>query len=1574
MATTWRIGRALTNGRPDPGRPDGGRRGARVPVVFLLGFLVFGPPSGAQGPSDRAPRAAAIELSETSLPAEGTARTEATVDRPVRVAFEARAARGVELRLVDRATGPGPWVGSGPDGLARLDRLLALGRVRLETRGRGAADDRVALRARPFRTVEAGDLPTIVDPSRFAVELLDRTLGDLEERAWWLRVERRGPVLIEAAGRALADLRLWTARRAADGTASDLWLTPHRPTSERIEPRLGEPLQLLRIDAVLEPGLYRLVASGGPPLAWADSASSGAPADAAGPLHLRLGVPTLGDVARRETEVSPFGVDRFRIGSAADFVRLTVEPRASLERPVDLEVATVREDSALAAGSLRGRIKEDMRPRRVDLFGLDAGSPRLLAVRGLAGTPYDLDVLRRHDASAPTAGRRWIELVQPGPAADALDLTALALRRHRGAASIVARRALSIAPGARLERDIDLATPAALLLEIPTPLALDVEAAGVEMVLAPFPPPPRAAEPPARREQARWSLEPGLYRLQLRGLEPGTRRVVLTAEGAGIANDDDDPSPRPSARFESLSVPSDRSLAILTGTVPDAPIGRIERALPIDLEAAPLTLGLAAGEAVEVPLRGPTFRGLLRLRTAAGERLPLSLDGAPATLDAPIAGLDERSVRLVAPSDGPVWVELSLVPLPTDEPAPETLTAPPRLGLGEALALDLPRGGSAVADLELDAAGSAPFVRLETTGLLDTRLALASPLDPELDVATTGGAGRNAGLARALGDGRYRARVAPVGRSAGRVGLRLEAASIVDGGRLEPGRPARRALEAWQALRYRFDLDATQRVRIRALSLGEAPLLRLEDADSWPMAAPTRGELDLELPAGAYALILGPEAVAARRLTQVEIVPPAAERSGHGPFALPFDAWVEHLWLEDGPDPASSAVAEIERPADRWRFALTAPATVEIGLDGLMVGALHRLETDADRATSDAAVTDVTREGWRGRLDAGAYELRVRAVRRDNRRPYRLRVTHEEWMPGTSRRVDLDAGTTRSLPLSIGEVGLVEIATFGDLDVRARLLDAQGVVVAAEDDRSGDWNPRLLARLAPGSYSIELEAAQLGGSTRLDVHTPRELAADRLRPGRAEMRSLKAGIHRVPLDVEAGDLVVLAARSTSELTLDLERATGGGPWTAAASSRGTTAWLAMPRTGGEDRWRLRLEVPEAAEVTLAVETPALVGQEPSAARGRLRSTALPALDAVLGRRLGAARLLGDGCLCADGGRSGDGRWSTDTSRPLTSGAGPRGARGSTWSVHRLDAPLRFVPWTLDGVGTARFAVAAGGRLSCAVAAPDEPSQVNPGPIGLEVEGFGGGLAVLPSLGADSDGGRHAAGAVAAAVERPAFLAVWPQVGAGARLALAVPAKATAGSRVETRGRRWSPPVERDATWGVVDGALDASAALRLRLPSGSKRLRLSLDAGLAAVALAAGTPVATLWADAGASATWTFGAEGLADGVGEIDALLLLGNARADGRWRLEALPQGGMKWRPAGQAEGSSRIAGVILDGRSSMAGRQVVPIDAGEGPLEIWGAQSAVVVGATGDGQPFVDRVAVSSAGSAVLRRRPR
>ena len=272
-----------------------------------------------------------------AVPAAGRQTAVVTVPRFGRYSLAAASRSGVALTVVDRMSGPGERMGTPGEKDGRADLFLDRGEVRLVMNGDPKAKGRATLSVRPFAERNGATPPLLVE-----LKPVETTLADYEQRSWWISVESRRQVAFEAAGRRLADLRLWR-----DGS----WLHAVEPENEVTMPQPGRPLRVMRLAADLQPGLYLLSAYGGPGEPWAEESD-------ASPLHLRWGIPRFGVAGRARHQLGASGIDRFWWRARRRFFNLEV-PEA---RAISFTATPWTESSPFVEGEERGAIDKKTNP------------------------------------------------------------------------------------------------------------------------------------------------------------------------------------------------------------------------------------------------------------------------------------------------------------------------------------------------------------------------------------------------------------------------------------------------------------------------------------------------------------------------------------------------------------------------------------------------------------------------------------------------------------------------------------------------------------------------------------------------------------------------------------------------------------------------------------------------------------------------------------------------------------------------------------------------------------------------------------------------------------------------------------------------------------------------------------------------------------------------------------------------------------------------------------------------------------------------------------------------------------
>ena len=1484
---------------------------AAASLAVLLQLTPVAPLGAAAAPAP-APDTPQVTLSAAELPAAGSQKTLLTVDRFGRYSVRVENAQGSSVELVDRMAGSLGKAGEAGTESGRLDLFLDRGQYQVWVESAPKGTGKVKVQARSFH--ERGRPAGTAAPRLVETRLVQESLDDLEQVSYWLQIGARRGVRLEAAGRNLADLRLWR-----DGA----WLEGATPRCQAIQPVTGQPLWRCRLAAVLEPGLYLLTAYGGVAQPWAEGGDEH-------PFYLRWGEPRLPESGRRRYVVSPFGEDHFRLPDNVNFFRIEL-PEA---RPATLATGWVRggsqyeQETATSAGAVtkesvppatqvraEGKPGDDVKepalagaaaeasaeeaapteeapaaepaqaeeapegtaaeqPPPSEGEGETEGEPAppisepapepeappsgplpwelIATVTGTPGQAYVLQHFEQRDVySFSRSGPHWISTVHAGAAEDSVDATALVTDTPPGEKErFLTAAAIPLDLHTAWSRRFNFQEALTLFLEVKEAGAYRVVTSGVDARARVEPfllVRPEHYEPPDwQGASSTWNLDPGYYELSLEPQKKGI--LTLTLRPGGKAGQELAVPPQPvqaAARFAPLALDPAHRYTVYVNHQPGVTAGVVVRPWPVDL-GQPLPVAQKPGEVFEIPFHAGEA-GMLRAETDEGTRLEVAVDGGAWSPQAQIAAGDHKAaVRHDHQSTVTysLWVEPAALqdstPLP---PLPDTaLNALPKLPVLKAGAprfLDLDRGQQSTWLVQADKPG---LYAVRSTGLLATAGTLRTRTVPVLRRDAQNGVGRNFLVQQYLREGDYQVTVAGLGNSRGHAGLTLEATPLLDGGELRPGMPGHFTLPAGQALAFRVVVTEAGQYTLRALGLGFKFLCRFEDTDGWPIVKPNvPADLDERLAAGSYRLVLLPQPVEARALVLLERKPEPLAFTGHGPHALPLETPVEHVWVE--PEGPEGLIEGAPRPPDLWQFELPARVHAAVELTEEMQGRLSRL--DASGASADLGFVPPGR-AWKGELEPGRYQVAAVCSRRNSRVHYQITVHTEELVTGLERKMTAPGEVT----VAVGRDGLAELTSIAPADVRARLLDAEGRVVAENDDRPDDWNFLLFQRLAPGRYTLRVEPVGVKtAEVRIAMRTPAEVEqASAPLPAHADLQ-LGSDVLLRPLPVGAkADLLLVAARSKDSLGLSVERLEGKA-WRTVGTSIARDAHLEIPLESRDKAYRLRIwsldrhETPVRLSVA-AVSAPRLSERElrRGAALPRVQGFEPPlAAAAVDLDRPGVFRF-------ADPGP--DLRGSGVAGSPLTPlGEGESAVLSSPgerfWLVREgkgsgaLKAERVTVAAGLDG--GAQFPVPAGaavtadleeGRGGPVLALATAPS----GQPGLRVgeSGEDPKQGTEPAATAMAVGARTAV-AVGLAPRHP-VARVWQAGGSG-------------GSAEELRlaQLRFPAPTAAKAGWGVLDGHLDGVTARRLDLPAGPRKLRLALGEATVAVLSHGDTVVSTHW-------------------------------------------------------------------------------------------------------------------------------
>lgn len=582
---------------------------AWLPVFLaLLAPYGFGAENGAEPSLDRA-----------SVPARGRQKALLTVGAFGRYAVLVKSPKGMSLQLADRMAGPVEIAGKPGAEDGRVDLFLDRGQYQVLARGPRKESGKARLEVHAFRE-KSGPMP----PMLLEFRPIGDSLDDLEQRSYWLEVKERRRVALEAAGRNLADLRLWK-----DGS----WLVDAEPEKGVLEPKTGQPLQVCRLAPELEPGLYLVTAYGGKGQPWAEGSVER-------PFYLRFGIPALGTAGRRRFTASPLGVDRWLVPGDATYFRLEL-PEA---RPASLSVVVYSTEHPFPEGSGEAIGKNSVLPvAEANVSALDKEWYHLVTVRTEPGRAY---VLQHFELTSEyhfrAEGEHWISTVHSGQPGDSVDATGILTRTDRAGKT---DRSPYRAEVVQLDRERGWARRANLL--DPLTVFLYVAQAGKYEILSRRTEAKYRIEPffTQRPEQYKppefagggsvWELDAGYHVLTAvpvkEGiLEIGVRPIGLrdfTLDRLGAARKPGAEPVTGAIYFPSVSLIRDDQYVLYLNHQPEVKAGVVVRPLPIDI-SEPFPLTRKPGETVTVPIHAGE-RGTARAECEDGSPLDLSIDGKP---------------------------------------------------------------------------------------------------------------------------------------------------------------------------------------------------------------------------------------------------------------------------------------------------------------------------------------------------------------------------------------------------------------------------------------------------------------------------------------------------------------------------------------------------------------------------------------------------------------------------------------------------------------------------------------------------------------------------------------------------------------------------------------------------------------------------------------------------------------------------------------------------------------------------------------------------------------------------------
>ncbi len=1361
--------------------------------------------------------AAEAILQDTSLPASGRQETIFGVSGFGRYAMIGKSEQGTALRYINKMAGPSSISGNPGKKDGRIDAFLDVGDYKLVTYADDRGSGEVSLSVRAFTEVNGKVAPQLIEH-----KLVSDRLNDFEQRSYWINLTERQTVLLEAAGRSLGDLRLWH-----EGN----WLVDLEPHSEIIEPVEGRPLRVKRLSVDLNPGLYLLAAYGGATLPWAETSEEQ-------PFHLRMGIPQLAANGIDRKTTSPFGFDRWMVSDASDYFRLELDENS----PASINVAGFSDSYAF---DVSGHSAEITRESRLPVAEVFTGKGKkdnfkIVTISTGAGLTYTFQrfaEVRYHVIDEP--GTYWVSTLHSGYGEDSADATSL-LTDTTQREKYVDSRTIRLRQSIGWQRRFNILDTLTLFFEIERQGDYRVEADDIDgkFRFEPFTTfrGNNYKTPKLRDLGEIWPLDRGFYVLTV--IPESDARGVATLSVYQDGKKPEQASPaRTSSRYKSVKVTWPQRYRLYLNEQPGVTSGILVRKYPFDLtESMPLTL--SPGEQILLKASMP----------ANGELIAQAENGSLVQIKITRPG----SGRLVGPeADGNRYPvehgrydlalknngdrvqnyqlqftsaeQLASVSLPAfNENLPEQPNFP-ELTEQQPRYLDLKNRQWASFNVIVDQPG---LYKLESTGLLQTRGNIRTRVITRLDQQSSNGVGRNFLIQQYLREGSYQLTLAPESSTAGHLGVRMSKTSLIDGGSIEDGIAARYSLPSGAGLVYRFEIAETDRYRLRSFGTNGYFNARLEDGDGWPLVKPgIKSDMNMELRAGKYRLVVLPAALSTRVVTLLERIEKPVEREGHGPFAIDLNQRsYKHTWLEPIEDQA--------RNPDVWTFELPAPAETGLRLSEGMEATISTVNGDFDaRFFTDKKPLGQT-------LPAGQYRVEVRARRKNNRLDYNLDFFLKELVVGQKREYSAPA----DIEISTGRESLIELSSFGQNDVKAQLFDADDNLLASNDDRHNDWNFDIIHTLPAGRYRLAVRpVGKSSAQTTIRMAEPKALAATALQLP-AELSISNPLIHSYILDLSAqSGVLAVAARSRDSVSLTLEKRNNRGAWSSLATASGSNALLlaAIDNLVAKDNnYRLKIWSPEqrGAEIDIKaglVETRAVNEAEIEAG---LKLTG----QSLLSNRLAAVNVELDtpGMYAASTRLTNSIFWAAQKDRQLQPYDGYISGAKKLWLVS-LDPAQQLQASRVvleDQILLLNIVTGVTAWIDSLREKNTDEILIAESRVGLPGIGtIGGDLFDARRMGVG-----HSSSAVLAKAVTP---------GSSLRLKVWNTGKGNTVLPVRVRRHSFNPAIAENLKIGTQDAALTRHGALAFKLDGALNDLRFNLPQGAAAVFSKNGKTLRSLWAD-----------------------------------------------------------------------------------------------------------------------------
>lgn len=964
---------------------------------------------------------AETQLESSSLPEAGKHQTQLNVTQQGRYRLQVKSQYGMSIQVIDVMAGILGSQGEAGKHDGYLDLVLESGTYLVEVEGVPDAKEKATLQLIPFeeKHSELKPLPPI--------STTESLLADLEQRSFLLVLEKAQVFRAEIMGRFLEDAVLWR---------EDGWSTGLKPTRSTFEPNPGKPMLHLEFHHSLPPGKYLLTLYGGKGQSWSVN-------DPSRPLYLRWDPRVWGPVGAHEITISAFGKESFLINGDTNYFEVTRDDVAptTLRRIQLNNVQTPRYQTGGYYAVMDAKAKNPKLSLRTNTLR----KPQWVVVEGRPGDQIRLRYFPR-SYYAKVEGNQQKQYIGTLHSHDVLQsLGMTGILQQKQPAKFLQTQLLNISGSAGWWRQIDLQSNQQAWLRVSEAGSYIFSEANLGSATAQYQIKPFNASSrnrnvqPFRNPGQVFDLAAGIYQLTIKPKRKGVLNVGMHLHSKPAPFQDQSilPQVQTEIAWADVGLSANNQYQFYLPLVASNLRHVFQEDWPLKLQnPIPLVMLPKENRRLEINLEKPR-------RLSIGQPLRLMTDNGSVPQDH-LWPAGTHTVLVENPSDRTAigtFAAWDWDASPSAVPRAEKQS----LKRGGPLYVNMNQNDRRQFVLTLEESG---IYRIETIGRAATNLTVHGRTRANVYSAIKNGWGRNATIHQYFKAGEYVVDMSTLDETKGRIGLQVTKNTLRNGGKYSPQQTKRIALKAGEAVVYDIHIEEQGFYSLETLGLGKSFTYRFETDKGWP-AAPTQqsGLLEIALEPGHYRYYSLPSAVASRRVTSMTKKREPKILEGKGPHLLTWDQTQKAIWREGNPD--------------IYSFTLKAPTTVSLEISPGMVGEINGVTQKIFGG-----------EPWSQQLDAQTYHLTVKRLEPDDFFHYSIHLTANDLIPSTSKVL---SGLVQSIPVSIGQSGLLDFEVTGPSDTRLELRRSQnGAIIQTADDTSNDWNPKLTTYLNEGRYYLKV--------------------------------------------------------------------------------------------------------------------------------------------------------------------------------------------------------------------------------------------------------------------------------------------------------------------------------------------------------------------------------------------------------------------------------------------------------------------------------------------------------------------